>query len=124
MWVELGRLPLLVARAVAGAQALLGLRGAGLNRARWMAVVPSAVVGQFVFLAIAVGALIHAFIENDFSVAYVAQNSNSALPLFYRVTALWGAHEGSLLLWILVLTLWTMAVVARLRFLPAPFGAR
>ena len=105
MWVELGHLALILALAMAAAQAFFGLLGAGLDRPRWMAVVPSAVVGQFVFLAIAVGTLIHAFIENDFSVAYVAQNSNSALPLFYRVTALWGAHEGSLLLWICVLSL-------------------
>ena len=124
MWIELGQLALILALAMAGAQALFGLLGAGLNRARWMAVVPSAVVGQFVFLAIAVGTLIHAFVENDFSVAYVAENSNSALPLFYRVTALWGAHEGSLLLWICVLSLWTLAVAAYAPRLPVAFAAR
>ena len=61
MWVELGHLALILALAMAGAQALFGLLGAGLDRPRWIAVVPSAVVGQFVFLAIAVGTLIHAF---------------------------------------------------------------
>ena len=76
------------------------------------------------FVALAVGVLVHAFVNNDFSVRYVAENSNSALPLFYRVTALWGAHEGSMLLWILVLTLWTMALVARSRHLPPAFAAR
>src|SRR5277367_4573040 len=124
MWVELGHLALILALAMAGAQALFGLLGAGLNRPRWMAVVPSAVTGQFLFLAIAVGTLIHAFIENDFSVAYVAQNSNSALPLFYRVTALWGAHEGSLLLWILLLALWSVAVALGSGRLPPRFAAR
>ena len=76
------------------------------------------------FVALAVGVLVHAFVNNDFSVRYVAENSNSALPLFYRVTALWGAHEGSMLLWILVLALWTMALVARSRYLPPRVRAR
>jgi cytochrome c-type biogenesis protein CcmF len=124
MLVELGHFALILALLLAAAQAFFGVAGPALGRERWLAVVPTAAVGQFVFVALAVGILINAFVQFDFSVRYVAENSNSALPLFYRVTALWGAHEGSLLLWILVLTLWTMAVVARLRFLPAPFGAR
>jgi cytochrome c-type biogenesis protein CcmF len=65
-----------------------------------------------------------AFVTNDFSVRYVAENSNSALPLFYRVTALWGAHEGSLLLWIFLLASWTLAVTIGAAGLPARFGAR
>src|SRR5271155_3282605 len=101
-----------------------GELGPSVARERWFAVARSAACGQFVFVVLAVGVLVNAFVQFDFSVRYVAENSNSALPLFYRVTALWGAHEGSLLLWILVLTLWTMAVVARLRFLPPAFGAR
>ena len=70
------------------------------------------------FVALAVGVLIHAFIEDDFSVRYVAENSNSALPLFYRVTALWGAHEGSMLLWILVLACGPWRWWRALRYLP------
>src|SRR5208337_3622589 len=105
-------------------QAFFGLGGAWRGNAAWMNVARPAVSGQFVFVATAFACLVYAFVNNDFSVMYVARNSNSNLPLFYRVTALWGAHEGSLLLWILVLTLWTMAVVARLRFLPPAFGAR
>jgi cytochrome c-type biogenesis protein CcmF len=124
MLVELGHFALILALLLAAAQAFFGIAGPALGRERWLAVVPTAATGQFVFVALAVGVLVNAFVQFDFSVRYVAENSNSALPLFYRVTALWGAHEGSLLLWILVLTLWTMAVVARLRFLPAPFGAR
>jgi cytochrome c-type biogenesis protein CcmF len=68
--------------------------------------------------------MIHAFLSNDFSVLYVANNSNSALPTFFRVAALWGAHEGSLLLWICVLCLWTCAVTLRRQRLPALFAAR
>jgi cytochrome c-type biogenesis protein CcmF len=124
MLVELGHFALILALLLAAAQAFFGIAGPALGRERWLAVVPTAATGQFVFVALAVGVLVNAFVQFDFSVLSVAENSNSALPLFYRVTALWGAHEGSLLLWILVLTLWTMAVVARLRFLPAPFGAR
>ena len=124
MLVELGHYALILAMLLAAAQAIFGLAGPALARPRWVAAAPSAACGQFVFTALAVGVLIHAFITNDFSVRYVADNSNSALPMFYRVTALWGAHEGSILLWILVLSLWTMAVVVRLRYLPTEFGAR
>src|SRR6202046_3588702 len=124
MLVELGHYALILALLLAAAQAFFGLAGPALQRERWLAVVPSAACGQFVFVAFAVGGLVHAFVNNDFSVRYVAENSNSALPLFYRVTALWGAHEGSMLLWILVLTLWTVALVARSRYLPPAFAAR
>ena len=124
MQVELGHYALMLALLLSVAQAFFGLAGPALGRERWLAAAPSAAAGQFVFLALAAGVLINAFVQNDFSVRYVAENSNSALPLFYRVTALWGAHEGSLLLWILVLAGWTVAVVARMRFLPAPFVAR
>jgi cytochrome c-type biogenesis protein CcmF len=124
MVVELGQYALILALMLAAAQAFFGLAGPALKRERWLAVVPSAACGQFVFVALAVGVLVHAFVDNDFSVRYVAENSNSALPLFYRVTALWGAHEGSMLLWILVLSLWTMALVGNARHLPAAFAAR
>ncbi len=124
MLVELGHYALILALMLAAAQAFFGLAGPALGRERWLTVVPSAACGQFVFVAFAVGVLVHAFVDNDFSVRYVAENSNSALPLFYRVTALWGAHEGSMLLWILVLCLWTMALVANTRALPPAFAAR
>ncbi len=124
MVVELGHYALILALMLAGAQAFFGLAGPALKRERWLAVVPSAACGQFVFIALAVGVLVHAFVSNDFSVRYVAENSNSALPLFYRVTALWGAHEGSMLLWILVLSLWTLALVASAPRLPPSYAAR
>jgi cytochrome c-type biogenesis protein CcmF len=124
MLIELGHYALILALLLAAAQAFFGLAGAATGRERWLAATPSAASGQFVFVAFAVAALIHAFIEGDFSVRYVAQNSNSALPLFYRVTALWGAHEGSMLLWIFVLALWSLAVVLRARTLPPAFAGR
>ena len=98
---ELGQFALILALVLAGAQAFFGLCGAQRGDARWQAVVRPAVAGQFVLISTAIGALVYAFVSFDFSVLYVASNSNSALPTFYRVAALWGAHEGSLLLWAL-----------------------
>src|SRR5438132_1654318 len=95
-----------------------------LGRERWMAAVTPAVAGQFVMVSTAVGCALPIFVGNEFSVVYVAENSNSALPLFYRVTALWGAHEGSLLLWILLLGGWTVAVSIGAARLPPRFAAR
>jgi cytochrome c-type biogenesis protein CcmF len=115
---ELGHLCLVLALCLAGAQAFFGLAGPLTNRPAWTAVAKPAAVGQFVFVAIAFGLLTHAFIVNDFSVTYVASHSNSALPLMYRISAVWGAHEGSLLLWVLTLSLWTAAVCGLSRQLP------
>jgi cytochrome c-type biogenesis protein CcmF len=124
MIVELGLFALILATLLAIAQATLGLAGAALGNARWMAAVRPAVAGQWVFVAAAFAALSYAFYRNDFSVLYVAQNSNSALPTFFRFAAVWGAHEGSLLLWALALVTWTLAVAAFSRDLPATFAAR
>jgi cytochrome c-type biogenesis protein CcmF len=124
MLPELGQFALILALLLAGLQAFFGIAGAHYARERWLAAVVPAVAGQAVMVATAVGCLIAGFVGNDFSIFYVAENSNSALPLFYRVTALWGAHEGSLLLWILLLALWTVAVVAGARRLPPRFAAR
>jgi cytochrome c-type biogenesis protein CcmF len=89
-----------------------------------MSVARPAVTGQFVFVAVAFACLVYSFINGDFSVLYVARNSNSHLPLFYRVAAVWGAHEGSLLLWILILSIWSVAVAAFSRQLPMSFSSR
>ena len=124
MLIELGHFAMILALALAAAQAFFGLAGAYLQRERWLAVVPSAVTGQFLFLALGTFTLMHAFVVNDFSVKYVAEHSNSALPLFYRIAALWGAHEGSLLLWICVLGLWTIAVALCTGHLPRSYAAR
>ncbi|MCP5472038.1 MAG: heme lyase CcmF/NrfE family subunit [Sinobacteraceae bacterium] len=124
MLPEIGHFALILALLLAAAQAFFGLAGPALGRDRWLAVVGPAVTGQFVMVSAAIGTLLVAFVQNDFSVAYVAQNSNSALPVFYRVAALWGAHEGSLLLWGWILVAWTLAVALRSRQLPARFAAR
>ena len=124
MLIEIGHFAMILALALAAAQAFFGLAGAHLNRERWIAVAPSAAAGQFVFMALGTFTLVHAFVVNDFSVKYVAEHSNSALPLFYRISALWGAHEGSLLLWICVLGVWTMAVALRTGHLPRAYVAR
>jgi cytochrome c-type biogenesis protein CcmF len=124
MTPEIGHYALVLALLLAAAQALFGLLGPVLAQQRYVQAVPFAVAGQFVFTALAMACLVNAFVQMDFSVRYVAENANSALPLFYRVAAVWGAHEGSLLLWILVLSVWTVAVTLRSRALPQRFIAR
>ncbi len=124
MLPELGHFALILAMLLAFLQAVFGIAGPALNRDRWVAATVPVVAGQFVMMATAVGCLIASFVNFDFSVRYVAENSNSALPLFYRVTALWGAHEGSLLLWTLILACWTVAVALGTARLPKRFSAR
>jgi len=124
MVVELGLFALSLALMIAVAQAFLGLAGAQTVNRRWMSAVRPAVAGQWVFVALAFGVLCYAFYKNDFSVLYVANNSNSELPVFYRFTAVWGAHEGSLLLWAFALSTWSLAVAAFSRNLPETFASR
>ncbi len=124
MIVEIGLFALVVATLLAVAQAWFGIAGAAFGNRRWMAAAWPAVAGQWVFVAMSFGALCWAFYHNDFSVLYVASNSNSALPKFYRITAVWGAHEGSLLLWALALATWSIAVGAFSRKLPESYAAR
>jgi cytochrome c-type biogenesis protein CcmF len=121
---EIGHFALVVALLLAISQAVFGLGGAARRHAGWMAAGRCAVVGQFVFTALAFGTLTYAFVQKDFSVLYVATNSNAELPLFYRVAAVWGGHEGSLLLWALDLTGWSLAVTALSTSLDAPFRSR
>jgi cytochrome c-type biogenesis protein CcmF len=124
MLPELGHFALILALLLAALTAFFGIAGPATGRERWVAAVPAAVAGQVVMVATAMGLLVYAFVTYDFSVLYVAENSNSALPLLYRVAALWGAHEGSLLLWIFLLSAWTLAVALGSSRLPRRFGAR
>ncbi len=124
MLPETGHFALWLALGIAGILGTLPLIGAHRGRADWMALArPCAglllglVAFSFVCLAVA-------FALNDFSVAYVAQNSNRSLPLVYRITAVWGGHEGSILLWLLMLTLWAAAVALFSRHLPDRLVAR
>ncbi|MGV8923901.1 MAG: heme lyase CcmF/NrfE family subunit, partial [Thermomonas sp.] len=89
-----------------------------------MAVARPAAGLQLALVLMAFGILTYAFVVGDFSVRYVAENSNSLLPTYYRFTAVWGAHEGSLLMWALILAMWTAAVALFSRALPQPVIAR
>jgi cytochrome c-type biogenesis protein CcmF len=121
---ELGIFALILAFVLSLSQAFFGLVGAWRGKAVWMSVARPAVTGQFVFVAMAFGCLVYSFVTNDFSVEYVARNSNSQLPVFYRVAAVWGAHEGSLLLWVMILSIWSVAVAAFSRAMPQSFSSR
>ena len=114
---ELGQLALILALLLAAAQCVLPLIGAQTGNRALIAVARPIVAGQAVFVALAFAILTYAFLTQDFSVKYVALNSNLLLPWYYRFSAVWGAHEGSLLLWVLILNVWTVAVAA---FQPAP----
>jgi cytochrome c-type biogenesis protein CcmF len=124
MAAELGVFALILGFVLSLSQAFFSLVGAWKGKVAWMTVARPAVTGQFVFVATSFGCLVYAFVHNDFSVQYVARNSNSHLPLFYQVAAVWGAHEGSLLLWILILSIWSVAVAAFSRALPITFSSR
>ena len=121
---EIGQFALIVALWLALLQGILPIVGAARSSAVLMSIARPLSVGQFVFVAIAFGCLTYAFIANDFSVLYVAQHSNSQLPIAYRIAALWGGHEGSLLLWAFILTLWTVAVALFSKHLPEEMVAR
>ena len=124
MLPELGQIALILALLVAALQALLPLAGAHRNKAAWMEVARPAAYAQLWLVMLAFIVLTVAFVQQDFSVKYVADNSNSLLPMVYRYTAVWGSHEGSLLLWALVLAIWTGAVALFSRGLPDVVMAR
>jgi cytochrome c-type biogenesis protein CcmF len=121
---EIGHFSLTLALLLALLQGILPIYGAARGNATLMAFARSAALGQFIFVAIAFGCLTQSFLSNDFSVLYVAQHSNSQLPLIYRFSAVWGGHEGSLLLWAFLLTLWTVAVSRFSKRLPDEMVAR
>ena len=121
---ELGQIALILALLVAALQALLPLLGAQRGIAPLMALARPAAFLQLALVGLAFAILTHGFVVQDFSLRYVAENSNSLLPMVYRYTAVWGAHEGSLLLWALILALWTAAVAQFSKALPMPVVAR
>jgi cytochrome c-type biogenesis protein CcmF len=124
MIAEIGHFTLILALLAALAQSFFGLAGPGLERPSWTHATRPAVWVQFLVTTLSLAVLVTVFVQNDFSVEYVAANSNSALPLLYRVSAVWGAHEGSLLLWAWILVAWSLAVALLSRSLPEPFAAR
>ena len=121
---ELGHFALIVALCVALVQGTLPLLGAHSRRTRWMAIARPAAIAQALLIATAFACLTSAFVHNDFTVLYVVAHSNSLLPLPYRVAAVWGGHEGSLLLWVVMLALWTLAVALFSKQLPDAMRAR
>lgn len=121
---QLGYYALIFALCLAIAQSTLPLIGAATKRVAWMQLAHTTAYGQLVFIGIAFSALVFAFLTDDFSVAYVAQNSNSHLPLIYKFCAVWGAHEGSLLLWVFILSMWMSLVAICNRSLPLAMTSR
>ena len=121
---EIGLFALILALLIAVLQAMIPIAGATRNHSSWIAVARPAAFAQLLFVAISYGCLTAAFLSHDFSVAYVAQNSNSRLPLIYLISGVWGAHEGSLLLWALTLALWTAAVAWFSKSVPDRMVAR
>jgi len=121
---ELGHFSLIVALCLAIVLGVLPILGAARNNRVFMGVARPLAYGQLVFVGLAFATLANAFLGNDFSVLYVAQHSNSQLPAQYRFAAIWGGHEGSLLLWALLLSIWTAAVAMFSRHLPEEMVAR
>jgi cytochrome c-type biogenesis protein CcmF len=121
---EIGNFALIVALFLSLIQGVLPILGAARNDAVMMGSARTLAVGQFIIVAVAFGCLLQSFVGNDFSVLYVAEHSNSQLPIQYRIAAIWGGHEGSLLLWTFILTVWTVAVATFSRHLPQEMVAR
>ncbi len=124
MTAELGQIALLAALLTALSLGLFPMIGSYTGNQRLMSIAGSASLLLCLLVAIAFGILTSAFVVQDFSVEYVARNSNSLLPMAYRYSAVWSAHEGSLLLWQLILTLWITAVALFSKTLPTVFRAR
>ena len=121
---EIGHLALIIAFVLALLQCVLPIWGAQVGNYQLMAVARPTATLQLLFVSIAYCALIFSFINNDFSVLNVVENSNSSLPTIYRICASWGSHEGSILLWALMLAGWSCAVAIFSKHLPQPVLAR
>ena len=121
---EIGHYALILALCIAVVQGSLPIYGAAVGSSTLMSVAKPAARGQFIMVLVAFCCLGYAFAAKDFSVLYVAATSNSQLPLHYRLAAIWGAHEGSLLLWTFILTVWMVAVTLFSSHLPEAMRAR
>ncbi|HAJ76346.1 MAG TPA: heme lyase NrfEFG subunit NrfE, partial [Gammaproteobacteria bacterium] len=124
MLPELGQFSLILAFCLSIILGTLPLIGAHQNNVLWMSLARPLSAGVFVFLGISIAILTYAFASDDFSVQYIALNSNSALPLQYKLSAVWGGHEGSFLLWTFMLTGWMLMVAIFSKSMPIDFVAR
>jgi len=124
MIAEVGHFALILALCLALIQTVIPLIGAQTRNASWVAVAKPAALGQTLFVSISFLCLVWVMVLNDFSVSYVAKQSNTELPVIYRISAVWGGHEGSLLLWALFLSFWTMAVSLFSKSMPKIMTAR
>ena len=121
---ELGNFCLVLAMCVSIAQSIIPMMGTYNNRQSWMLFGRSAAYTQWLLVATSYALLTYAFYLNDFSIKYIANTSNLAQPLMYRLSGVWGGHEGSLLLWILMLSSWTALVARFSRGIPRDMVAR
>jgi len=124
MTAELGHFALILALCVSLVQGILPIAGAQYGRREWILLARPAAQALFLLMACSFAALAWSFYTNDFSVQYVAEHSNAQLPTLYRFGAVWGGHEGSLLLWVLMLSGWTVAVAQNSRTLDDTMVAR
>lgn len=124
MIVELGHFALILAACVAIIQGVLPLAGTVNDHQRWQALARPTAIVQFLLIAFSFAVMANAALSDDFSVKYIAQHSNSLLPSQYKFASVWGGHEGSLLLWVLMLSGWTVAVALFSRSLPLAMVAR
>jgi len=120
---ELGHYALVLALGLALVQAVVPIYGARQNDHILMSIAGAAAVTQFLFVALAFGALVACYVTSDFSVANVFENSHSAKPLIYKITGVWGNHEGSMLLWVLILSVFGALVALFGSNLPAKLKA-
>ena len=124
MIAEYGHMALIVALCLSITQAIVPMVGSFAGYRTWMRLGHSLAIGQLVFVAISFACLTAAFLQDDFSLQYVANNSNTLLPTQFKISAVWGAHEGSLLLWALILAVWSAAVALFSSHLPLVLSSR
>tara|TARA_B110000908_G_scaffold47057_1_gene57407 strand:- start:116 stop:2143 length:2028 start_codon:yes stop_codon:yes gene_type:complete len=124
MIAEYGHVALIIALCLSIAQAVVPMAGSFAGYRTWMRLGHSLALGQLVFVAISFACLTTAFVQDDFSLQYVADNSNTLLPTQFKISAVWGAHEGSLLLWALILAVWSAAVALFSSHLPLVLSSR
>ena len=124
MIAELGHFALILALMVAVAQTVIPMLGAHRGQVSWMAFAKQSAIMQFLLVAVSFGCLMHAYVTSDFSVLNVVQNSHSAKPMLYKISGVWGNHEGSMLLWVLILAVFGAAVGMFGQYLPPALKAR